>query len=222
MAYSSQFIKVTWQWKILGTDEIANTSLNFTSSPGWTGAAGNLTAMGGGNTLSTLMTDMKNLINYIGQADYSALSSVKAAAIGTDGHYLVDPIEYEATAPVAGTESNIPPQITLCASLRSASSLGSGNYGRMYIPFTLPVMGNDSPYIEPSNVAGICEVLKTFVNNANITVNAAGPSVVFPAIMSNKGSGTGKRITRVGTGKVLDTQRRRRNRLDDTATLVSL
>lgn len=222
MAYSGQFLKLTWEWSVLGTDEIANTSLNFTTSPGWSGASGQLTALGAGSHLTNIYAMMQSLVTNLGQADYSVLHAVKAAAIGTDGTYIAEPIVYEQLSPTAGEATQVPAQVTICASLRSGFTIGGGNYGRMYIPHCLPGMTAGSPYLNAANMADLAGLIKTFVNDVSDEVNVAGPSVVFPAIMSNKGSGTGKQIIQVGTGRVPDTQRRRRNRLDDTATLVSL
>jgi len=222
MTYSGQFIRVTWNFTIAGTDEIANTSLNYTTVPGWTGAVAALGEMDAGDALLPLLGNMNSLISALGWADYSILSSIKAAAIGTDGGYLTDAILYEDPSPDQGTQTQTPPQLSLVASLRSGFTLGGGNYGRMYLPHVLPGMASGTPYLVASNLDDIAGYIRDFVNACTSDINADTTAVLFPAIMSNKGAGTGKGITQVGVGPVMDTQRRRRNRLDDSAVLVPL
>lgn len=220
MTYSGQFLKLTWGFTVDGTDEIADTSLNYTTAPGWTGAAA---------ALAELTTDyeeplglMATMLTSLGWADYSTLRSLKIAAIGTDGNYLVDPAVYETATPVDGDQANIPAQSTLVLSLRTGFTIGGGNYGRMYLPHTCPALEANTPYIAASSMTTIAGYMKTFVNGVTSWVNDQTTAVLFPAIMSNVGAGTGKGVTQVGAGRVVDTQRRRRNKLDDTATLVTL
>nr|CRY96041.1 hypothetical protein [uncultured prokaryote] len=222
MTYSGQFLKITWGFTVLGTDEIADTSLNYTTAPGWTGAVAALGEIATADIGLDLIGDMASFIAQVGWADYSSLQSVKVAAVGTDGHYLAEPYLAEDTTPGHGDQTQLPPQLTMCMSLRSGFTLGGGNYGRMYVPHTRPGLDTGSPYIPTSSMADLAGYGKTFVNNVTDDVNGATTAVLFPAIMSNKGAGTGKGVTQVGFGRVVDTQRRRRNRLDDAATLVSL
>jgi len=222
VTYSGQFIKVSWIFNVLGTDEVADTALNFTTAPGWTGAGAALTEIAGGSIGADVLGNMTTLLTALGWADYSTLVAVKFAAVGTDGSYVSEPYVYEAVSPPVGTQANTPPQLTLVASLRSGFTFGSGNYGRMYLPHTAPALESDTPYISASAASAIADYIKTFVNDTTSDINGVTTAVLFPAIMSNKGAGTGKGVTQVGAGRVIDTQRRRRNKLDDTATLVSL
>jgi len=220
MTYSGQFLKITFGFTVDGTDEIADTSINYTTAPGWTGAVVALSEADTG--YGDALTFMSTMLTSIGWADYSTLRSLKIAPIGTDGQYLADASVFEDDTPTDGDQANIPPQSTVVLSLRSGFTLGGGNYGRMYLPHTSPALETNTPYISASAATAIAGYGRTFVNDLTDWLNDQTTAVLFPAIMSNVGAGTGKGVTQVGVGRVIDTQRRRRNRLDDTATLVTL
>jgi hypothetical protein len=222
MAYNSQFLKITWGFTVLGTDEIADTSLNYCSAPGWAGAVAALEEITTADIGLDLIGDMASFIQNVGWADYSSLRTVKVAAIGTDGHYLAEPYLAEDTTPAHGDQTQLPAQLTMCLSLRSGFTLGGGNYGRMYVPHTRPGIESGSPYIPTSSMADLSGYGKTFINNVTDDLDGVTTATIFPCIMSNKGAGTSKLVAQVGFGRVVDTQRRRRNRLDDSATLVAL
>ena len=59
------------------------------------------------------------------------------------------------------------------------------------------------------------------INGVRDRLAAQVPGIA-PVIMSKKGLGTTKRALNIGVGTVLDTQRRRRNKLQEAMTLDSL
>jgi len=220
MAFDRQHIKITWGFEVNGTDEVADTSLNFTSSSGWAGAAAVIGSLS--DAPQEFLGHMDAMLTQVGWADYSNLRTVKIAAIGTNGLYVAEPLSHETITPYQGAATQVLPQATVVASLRSGFSLGRANYGRMYLPHTTPGLEAETPYIPASSLPPLAGYIKTFINDVSDSLNLESPSVLFPAIMSQVGAGTAKQIVSVGAGPVVDTQRRRRNRLNDTAVLVTL
>lgn len=223
MAYSNQFLKITWIFGIIGTDEIADTSLNYTSAPSWTGAATALGEIDDGD-IASIAGNMINLLQTTGGrwADYSELRSVKIAAVGTDGHYLVDPRIYEDTAPTTGVAIGNPAQCTTVISLRSGFSIGGGNRGRMYLPHFYMSGLTASPFSDSTQAQHLADEAVSFVNATTTDMNANVTATIFPAIMSQVGGGTSKGVTEVRVGNVTDTQRRRRDQLAETYFTTSL
>lgn len=229
MAYGNQFLRFTWLLRIVGTDEIAVTDLNYTSAPGWTGAAAAFGEVANSAVAGNLIGYMATMLGAIGWADYSQLYGLKIAAVGTNGHYLTDPYEQDLATPDSGTQRQVPPQSTVVLSLRSGFGLGPGNYGRMYLPHTQPSLGANTPYIPAAAQTSIAGYGKTFVNATTGALNAAATPLLYPAIMSQAefpaNSGGGQRfrgVTSVGCGRLVDTQRRRRNKLTEETVLVTL
>jgi len=204
---------------IAGTDEIADTSLNFSSGAGWTGAVTALAELDSG-TLATIrqsyVEDLLDGLANISWADYSRLLALKVAAVGTDGLYLTDARISEATTPSAGTAVGILPQDTVVLTTRSGFTIGGGNYGRMYLPHTSIGTVTGSPYANSTNTAAVAADGASFVGVVRDAINGDVTATMIPAIMSQVGSGTVKEIASVQVGNLTDTQRRRRNRLPET------
>jgi hypothetical protein len=224
VAYSNQFIKVSYLFTLLGTDEIADTSLNFTSAPGWTGA---VTALG--EIQSADRTAIYNAYAPLFSgttefrwADYSELTGIKLAAVGTDGTYLTDPVTFEPVSKNTGDDTQVLPQSTIVVSLNTGLNLGGGNRGRMYLPHSRLDVDAGSPLINGAVTNMFAGGAKMFVNAVTAALNANVTATLFPAIMSQVGAGSSKGVTQVRVGDVNDTQRRRRNRLQETYVVRTL
>jgi len=218
MAYGNQFLKLTWGFLVNGTDEVAATSLDYTTAPGWTGAVAALGEIQETNLedlVGQYVTFMANS-TAIQWATYSHLHSFKVAAIGTDGHYLTDPKVWEAAdAGNGGDSGQVVPQASVVLSLRSGFTLGGGNYGRMFLPHTMLPLESNSPRSSMANAEEAAEDAVSFVNGVTAEVNSATTATLFPAIMSQATGLSFKGVTEISVGRVTDTQRRRRNRLDE-------
>ena len=134
----------------------------------------------------------------------------------------MDPLIADTDTPDSGTATGIPPQNTVVLSLRSGFTVGKGNYGRMYLPHTTLGTQTDSPFAASANTAAIALTAKDFVNNITTQINAATTATLFPAIMSQAAGTPTKGVTEVAVGNVNDTQRRRRNRLQETYSTEAL
>jgi hypothetical protein len=141
---------------------------------------------------------------------------VKASPIGTDGLLLGEPKVQDESIALGNVES-IPPQNSLVLTFWSGLTFGQANYGRMYLPYTGAAFTNGTPYIASATCTAIAAAGATFVGAINDIADAvlAGSGVVN---ISKVDAGTVKGVSTVRFGRLVDTQRRRRNRLTEDFT----
>ena len=222
--YGNQFLQFDFLFIIENTDEIAMTSINYTTAPGWTGAAAAL----GELTEDAFDALQQGMVDLLGPgaggtwADYSTLTAIKASARGVDGLYLTDPRVSESLTNPSGTTGSLPPQCSTVISLRSGFTLGKGNYGRMFLPHhKIPYPAGEARASEAAAGAMAAQAVIT-VNQWTDAINEDTTAILFPAIMSQAAGTPSKGVTQIGVGRVVDTQRKRRNRLDEDAVLLPL
>jgi hypothetical protein len=152
---------------------------------------------------------------------------VRTALLNTDGKTDLTANFYAyPTVPFLGTggSGSPPPQLTLVASLQARPDAGLGAKGRMFLP------GVDKPlatgaYISSSETAEIAATLKTMFDAMN-----ASTDIVGNVINASRGRGLGiggdmpvnRNVEDVLIGNVYDTQRRRRNQLQEQYSTASL
>jgi hypothetical protein len=223
MAYGNQFLKVSWIFGVIGTDEVAVTSLNFSTAPGWTDAVDALAEIDDA-TMTTILGRMATLYGVTGGrwADYSTLSSLKIAAIGTNGLYLADPRMVEDLTPAIGTTIGNPIQCTTVLSLGSGFSIGGGNRGRMYLPHFYMSQLTASPFTDATQAQGLADAGSTFLQDVTDDLNGDVTVALVPVIMSQLATPTVKLVQEVRVGNVTDTQRRRREQLPETYASASV
>lgn len=146
------------------------------------------------------------------------LSFAKAALIDTDGSYITEAVQVEDT-PVAGgstvTVERSGMQDATVVSLWSGLTLGRANYGRFYTPWSNAQITASTGKVASGIVDDMADAAQTFVNALNTWgAGLADPGQV--AILSKVGSGALKFPNFVRVGDVRDTQRRRRNAIDET------
>lgn len=213
MAYDRQSLRWSMLYHIDGTEEVAVTSVHTSGATGWAGAEAALADldMGDVENLATLWLTQHEILTYQ-WANYSVFDGIKVAAIDVAGHYLGAPRLYEDTAPTSGEDGFVLPQATVVASLRSPSAVGEANYGRMYLPHSMLTPQDVTPFGSIVRAQELATWMAGWIAALGvITESLSSPSL--PVIMSSKGAGTAKAITRVAVDTVTDTQRRRRNRL---------
>jgi hypothetical protein len=219
MAYEKEFLKISFLFNIGGTAEIAETG--FHASTVGLGDFDATAALAGfdpagaialSDSLLDILTD-----SAIWWADYSDLIGVKCAAVGTNGLYLADPITEPGTTQ-SGDNTGVPPQNSVVMSMRSTEHLGSANYGRMYLPHTGSPLESGTPRMSVTNAQTLATVMADTVAAWN-TELATWPGDPLVVNASKKGSGLNKPVLQVGCGRVIDTQRRRRNQLDEDTQL---
>jgi hypothetical protein len=221
VAYPRAFTQISFLHSIVGTDERAQTALHVTAIGGdpydpedvqneWLAA---------GSDVADAYESLWKASDVL-TATFGRLDAIKFAAIGTNGLYLTDAEIFELSTPLAGTASGITPQTTVVVSLRTATGFGDANYGRMYLPYTMGDNGSN-PIMSQARAQGIANAGATFVGEMN---GIAGdlPSAGVVVNLSAKGAGTVKVVTRVGVGRVTDTQRRRREQLDEDTQFTNV
>lgn len=150
---------------------------------------------------------------YMSAPSRNRLLGVKWAPQGTDGKYGDDgeAREYFLPSPLDGSGSGGYPQIALCLSLRTSRARGYASNGRMYIPSTYPVGGDG--FISETTAGNSAVSAAAFIGEIN------GIGLGDVSVMSNVGAGRIEAVTAVRVGRVMDTQRRRRNQLPELYAL---
>lgn len=218
MPYDRGFLKVTWQFTIINTDEIAVTSLNFSDPADVTfNAPAALAEVNFPVVGPLLLARMETLLlsASIGWGNYSRLNSVRLAAVLPTGLEF-DPAKlFEDATPAAGTATQVLPQASIVLSTRSGLSAGSANFGRMYLPHTSHFLGTGTARALLANVTAFATAAQTFVSGVQSDLDAVITQSVIPMIMTQVVGGTSKRVNQIAIGDVTDTQRRRRNQLPE-------
>nr|CRY96618.1 hypothetical protein [uncultured prokaryote] len=141
---------------------------------------------------------------------------LKVAPIGTNGRYPPDEnaVEYLRPSPIPGSTTGGYPQIALVLSMRTARTRGYASNGRMYLP-TAETPSDSSGLITLSTADSAALNGAVFIG----AVNAVGLGAA--SVMSTVGAGLIEPITAVRVGRVIDTQRRRRNQLPESYSAAS-
>lgn len=226
MPYDQEFLKVTWGFSIVNTPEEAQTGLNFSSpsTPNYDASLA-LSSIDIATLGPLLIARMTTLINGAGVhfADYGRLNTVRIAGVLLSGAEI-DPAKiYEDTTPAFGGNTGIPPQVSIVCSTRSGLTSGAANFGRMYLPYTEPVIEPGTPFVAAATIATIATAFAVFVNGCNADIQANdGTQTSEATIMTQVTGGVSKKIAQVAVGNVIDTQRRRRNQLAETYSFASI
>jgi hypothetical protein len=135
---------------------------------------------------------------------------VKVSPQNADGLYGGDAnaVEKIRAAPLVGPGVGGLPQATIVASLKTATPRGLANEGRMYLPSSsrMPEVNGRLP---SSTAEVIANLVATFISS----VNAVGLGDV--TVFSKTREGAARKVTGVRLGRVVDTQRRRRNQITE-------
>lgn len=221
MTFAQQQVQVSLLFRDTSSDEIAQTGYRVTNSAAPFDAVLHLAAM---NALFAegIRDEYVTFASTTGWrwADYSQLYAIKAAALDTDGSYLTDAVSWDV-ADAVGTISDVPPQLTTVLTLWSGSGVGRANYGRLYLPHSVldqTTLTSRASVTTAQNVATAGAALIEAWSLAHGTL--VSPGAIH--IMSSVGAGLSKPVAQVGSGRVTDTQRRRRNRLDEDIQYVAL
>ena len=173
--------------------------------------------------LDDLVTDLSTWM--------AASRSASSAALGWVKFNEIDPVSrryksatetYERilTTPVKGAvEGNGMPQQTLCISLLTGAKRGLASRGRFYPPATIASLGADGT-VNQNTVDAVAQAARTLINSLN---NWPGTDTPFNGqVVVLGGNGTTRNVTAVSVGNVMDTQRRRRNKLRESYTTLAL
>lgn len=219
MPFTTEHLQISWLFSVEGTPEVADTGLKAGVVPTFDAVAalGQITQ----TKLTSLFGHMQTMLQTTPfvWADYSRLESVKVAAIDTAGHYLTDPI-ISTTASVLSGGSQVPAQLTVVGSIRSGTKTGQANYGRMYLPHTRLALETGSALVSSTVTAAASAVFNSFLIAVRTTLNS-GTAPCTPLLYSAQGAGTTKAPHFTSVDNVIDTQRRRLNRLPHVPVILA-
>lgn len=139
------------------------------------------------------------------------LTFTKLNVIGVDGRYA-NPTTLEhihANVPGTGLDSRTQPnQITLAISLVTAVSRGPAHRGRFYMPLPAIIPGTDGRI-----GADHRDAVQTAATSFLTALNAVTSNYKVSVMSRKLGAPASRTVTGIQVGRVLDTQRRRRNKL---------
>lgn len=158
-------------------------------------------------------------------------TAVKLSSVGTDGKSnAADTVYANFSAVTKGTASqHFPPQVSLVCTMHSTIARGVGSKGRMYLPGVAASIDGTGK-IPAGFFTGFNPPLKAFFNAVNAST-ATDNVVVLASHGSLNADGTPKvggsapiikAVTGIKLGNVYDTQRRRRNGLQEQYITVPL
>lgn len=214
MSLPHRVVRCTFSGTMFGGAEIWTTGLYF----GWDNKdADPITTEGMSNVSAAWEVFFKAAGSQVSsQYTYDML---KMAVINNDGHTLADSAQYFApttTIVGGGSPAALPPQVSLVASLRAAEPRGLATKGRMFLP-GISAGVQPSGKLEAFTRDQIATNLKTFFdsiyNDADLPGNPVLISVGRGLLHTD---GNIRRVTQLKLGDVYDTQRRRRNALQES------
>lgn len=164
--------------------------------------------------------------NDIGIAASHVFMGIKLNRIGTDGRYA-DPVtheKYHAGSGNPGGFSAYPPaQLATVLTLRTAVERGHASKGRMYLP---PVSGYIGPLDTTTGQASLAASTRVatagraLILGIHAAYAANGLAAARVGVTSDIGGGTIRPVTAVSAGRVPDTMRSRRSKLQEAPYLV--
>lgn len=210
MAYVHPHVKLSFGGTLADGLEIwsCGLALQFISSPG-----GELA------TFNSWQSDFPAYVtaieDFVSRADSKVptgvqLTWVKAALIDTDGTYMTEPIEAPATAS-GGESGGYLPQGALVYTLVSSRWKDPGRYNRFYLPTAAPTGATGWRLLE-NEAEDAAASAKLFIETLN-TISTTTDTIV--SVVSPVGTGWGLTVQEVRVGRLIDTQRRRRNAIQE-------
>lgn len=142
------------------------------------------------------------------------LTWVKAALVGTDGAYLMEPVEAPASAS-GGDAGGYLPQGALVYTLVSSRWKDPGRYNRFYLPTSTPTSttGWRLTEAQADDAAGACHA---FLD----ALDGLGSVASLVVVASPVGAGHNNSVEEIRVGRLIDTQRRRRNAIAEDYSVV--
>lgn len=200
-------------------DEIWQCGMHFAPSSGediFEGAFDNI-------SLSDIFDDLASWVTNYNPvpgpgSGFSSLSKLEWCRLAVKDESGLDKFEsriHTAAAPVAsGALTTHAPQIAYVVTLWSGKTVRRANWGRFYVP--TPVV--DTNYANGRLGQSWCDSVAAAARSVMIAINGEISTVgiaTYPAIISKVGVGEVNPIAQIGVGRVLDTQQRRRRKLDE-------
>lgn len=212
MAFDGDHVLVAWGGTLPGGEVWTNTlrmrDVNPIGFPDQTAISGYL-AGGFKDALATFWLSVKPFLG-----PDAKLAWMKANAVGTNGKYLASTTNlYTWATPIAGTSgANRANQVCIAVSTTTAATRGRAHKGRFFLPATYTTIDGVNGQFTAGESTTLANAAATYLSSLNSTASVLGVQQLRCAVMSNIGAGTHQDITGIKVGRVLDTQRRRRNK----------
>lgn len=148
---------------------------------------------------------------------------VKLAIIGIDGKYTGAPVIHDLAEPAYGAyyQQAVVPQSSVALSMTTDVRRGPGKDGRIYPPLTGSVISNG----REGNVIDKLDSFEKLISTINREyLSLLGPNyrVIVAAREGKTGPAINAEVTGVRVGDVIDTQRKRRNKMQENYTSKKL
>lgn len=221
--YNQNLIKVTHGGRLQGTDEIYTIGYYYAAlgSEDTTTVFNELTEADVEDIHTTFTTEWNNPDNRV--PSKWELEWTKVALIAPNGKYVENSASKEFIGlPIGGGFTGAyAPQLACVVTIISDKPRDPGRYNRFYLP-TAAISTADWEMTETvrSNIAN--NFADYFISLNDFFSGFGVPSPVTLVVASAKGTGWSKQAVNLRVGGVVDTQRRRRNKLTENYSVVSL
>ena len=213
MTYESPFVRLTWGGSFEAEEEQWSNGLSIAQPGGITQAQKEFLAVGI-NTLAGIIEDWHINVD-AGISNRCRLEWVKIALIDEEGHYIGDADEYQFLVPVnGGSTGAIETQRSLAVSFKTAVRRGPASNGRIYIPAFRIGVATDGRLSTADQTDCLAAAL-IFIADINSEVDSVLPTAAV-SVVSAQGSGAQEPVTSIRVGNVIDSQRRRKNKMIET------
>lgn len=150
------------------------------------------------------------------------LDWVKLALIGTDGKYMAEAYEQQLDGQGSQAESYLP-QASLVNTMVSSKWKDPGRYNRFYLPITINAFPEGAYSLTEFAQTAYLTELKEFIEDINTAFEDIDPGYdTRVGVVSNTASGSQDSVYSVRLGRIVDTQRRRRNALNEAYQQVNV
>lgn len=210
MAYPYDFIKFTFGGQLAGNNEIWTCGFHIGKANSDVGAGQFL-------ALEAELPALGALVRaYVADTTMripsgASVQWIKLALIGKDGKYIREPLEYILpTAGSGGNPQGYVPQASTVVTLVSAKFKDPGKYNRFYLPAASP-SGTGSYRLTAQQIADMSARSAQFLGDVHEAIYHEADTLTIKAVSQNVSQYYDVVYARVGD--VLDTQRRRRNKI---------
>lgn len=223
MVYPKNIIKVTHGGRLQGTDEIWTIGYHYAGASNLetNNAFYAITEDDVEDIHTTFGTEWNNPDNRV--PSKWELEWTKVALIAPDGKYVPDsePVEFIGLPLGGGFTGSYAPQLSTVVTIISSKPRDPGRYNRFYLP-TAAISTADWEMTETAR-SNIANNFADYFISLNDFMSGLGSQFnVTLVVASAKGAGQANDAINLRVGGVIDTQRRRRNKLTENYSVSSL
>lgn len=211
MAYITEFTRVTFGGSIADGQDEWNCGFALELLPD---------GLDWATSAAAVSTDIKDLIvdfwtdPLLSTPQGATLDYVKLAHIDTDGTYMEAPVVVPVSPTPGALAGNYVPQISTVVTLQSNKYKDPGKYNRFYLPVG-NLTGTGDYQLSTIEQGRLLTAAQTLFNGIN-AITTGGTTIVTICASNSSLVTTVEPAVFVKVGRVLDTQRRRRNKISES------